>query len=186
MSATDAIRFLEVAAIVEAWFAAAWLFRHVGTDKSWSISFHGGTDRASYLVFASTLTLHPIVFVFFNFFWIIPMLRPSPVYVAVMLIASLCQLLTAWVRDGRNLVLHRWHSIAAISMSAALPIMTGLLLATDRIPVTGAIVNWLALMTMLVLAGLYVTKRSRSHYLWSQSAYILSFQIATIALALFI
>jgi hypothetical protein len=187
MSLATAIRLLEIAAIVEAWLAAAWLFRHVQPDKRWSISFHGGTDRTAYLVFAFTLTLHPIVFVFFNFIWLIPVLRPHPVYIPIMLLASLCQLLTAWIRDGANARLHRWHNLAALSMSALLPLLVVLLLATGRLPPTASIVNWLAIITMLLLAGtIRLTRQTRANYLWYQSAYILSFQLATIAIAVFV
>ena len=70
-------------------------------------------------------------------------------------------------------------------MSATLPVMVVLLLATGRMPPVAKVVNGLALATMLILIVLIRrTRHTRASYLWYQSAYILSFQIATIALAL--
>jgi hypothetical protein len=178
------IRVLQVAAIIESWIAAAWLFRHVRPNSSAPISTHGGIDDASYLVFAFTLTLHPIVYVFFSFLWIIPLLQPSPLFVPVVILAAICQLLTAWIPHGRNPRLHVLHNIVATSMSAAMPVMTALILATGRLSPAASIVNWLALGCMLLLPLIFIsTKRTRENYLWFQSAYILAFQLSAVAIA---
>lgn len=177
-------RILLVMAIIQSWLAAAWLFRSVTQQKQHSLSYHGGSQLKTYLVFAATLSLSAAAFAFATVAWIIPTFQPGPGFTVAATIGIVCMFLTAWIRDGTNPTLHFWHIIFAYSMALTMPIMLVLLLIRPT-PIAFQLLGAVSVCIMGFFWVLFLGfKSSRRHYLLYQAAYIIGFQLSFVALAI--
>jgi hypothetical protein len=175
-------RASEVVAIFALFIAAGWLFRQVDANSSRSLSHHGGTTRRSYRVFAAVLSLHAVVFGWVCLVWLVPHFQLGRRFIVVAGIALLTQLLTAWIRDGINPVLHRLHVAVAYTMALTMPILLLLILYRHPTLVSASFIT-VTLVCMAVTWFVFLLlPRSRRFYLVYQSSYIIGFLISIMSL----
>lgn len=154
---------------------AVTIIRKVRAGHHVPLSVHATSDKGSYAIFVSCLTLSAVCLYLFNLRWFTPELGLPVIFTIVLNLGLICSLIVAWVpskKGNRRNV----HNAAAYGIVFTLPIMIGLLLATASLSWTAQVVAFFSLAGLLsVFCLLFFIKTARPYFLLNQIFYMLFF-----------
>ena len=157
--------------------------------KHASISRHIASNRVHYLLMAIFLTFGGGLFYAFLSLWLIPTYHLSPLLYALLAVAFIAQLTMSWVPDkspttkvGRrfHLIHFTGGAIVAISMMLSLYFV---LASFENLPLIGSILAIVSTIFSTLSIMLFIlVKKTRQHFLWYESVFILLFALAMFSL----
>lgn len=163
-----------VVSIALTWIGLLLLLYKWKGDKSLSFSHHAAQTKAGqiyyFVLFAITLPL----FFLFIWRWYVPTLKLPDVFIGIVIVGILGQLLAVLV-PALGGTKERIHNFGAYSMAVSL-IPASIFIALGSIP---SVVEIFALISVAYLTAsvvlFFMFPRLSAHYLYFQSAYILTF-----------
>ena len=172
-------RELGILSIGILWVALAILLVKWRGHKGMSISLHGASAKAAYILFASILVIHGILFHIFLLQWFIPQHNLPISFIVLVNVTMICLYLTAIVPDTPG-ILSKIHRIAAYSMAFLMWVITTHIEISTKLElpvyILSIVTNAYMLYCMLGLAFLR-RKHIKSYFLPYQAIYIILFQL---------
>jgi len=142
---------------------------------------HAAQNKASYLLFATGLTVAAGLFVLYMWRWFVPVLQPGLLFEAVFALVMLLLLITAWAK-GEEGAKGKLHEIAAYRMAYISPVFSVLIAWNTHVTMTARIVASFALLAQAILLYVIVlVPSSKKHFLYYQLGYVASTFAAILA-----
>lgn len=175
--AQELYKYFGLYAFVIAWAGMLTVIINQGRDKARSISLHAASSRKTFLLLAVLSPLSMTLFMMFVVKWMAPKFDLPASFVILNVLAFTGYLLAAWFPAVQG-IKGKIHDLFAYGASALL-IPIALILATSQtIAIAPRIINGFSFLIMLgILVYLLSNKPARTHYLYFQIIYFLSFDI---------
>lgn len=177
------IRELGLVSIVILWIAFAILLIKWRGHKGMSLSMHGSSTKAAYILFASVLIVHGILFHMFMLQWFIPQFKLNETFIMILNITMIFLYATAIIPDT-SVLLKKIHRTVAFSMALYLFIIVVYVLNSVQLSSIPTVLGIVAAAFMVVTwIGLFAVKRLEviKYFLMYQIVYVVSFQIFIIS-----